>query len=261
MLEGLGRVRSCTQQARNVSHSSRGFPSLPEYVGSSADACLTWAEFQVLLLGEGRVLLWSCQLLCRAGLSQGRWRLAQPRKPWCTKAASCLVLSGFGCRLFCEQWGDCWRAFCHVLVFGFKDGSGTESLLTRLWPSDCSAKWIMRTTSASSSVETLKLGASQDFTNRDDFPQSRSHLLFSERFLTCTFNWHCYLQCNNSSVPFPHPKHPILCLPALFLPISSGEDTENGIKAGENAQQLTCILNKPATCPLVRQVEEEIGSW
>lgn len=38
---------------------------------------------------------------------QGRWRLAQPRKPWCTKAASCLVLSGFGCRLFCKQWGDC----------------------------------------------------------------------------------------------------------------------------------------------------------
>lgn len=52
-------------------HSSRGFPSLLENMGSSTDSCLTWAELQ-MLPGEGRVL-------CRA--QPGERHLQSPGKP------------------------------------------------------------------------------------------------------------------------------------------------------------------------------------
>lgn len=150
---------------------------------------------------------------CSAGLSQERGTC---------RAQENLVCKG--CLLFSpvRPWVQAVRRLLEsplsFLSFEFKDGpvwsrgSAHAITLTR----DCSAEWIMITVGASSSVETLKLGASQDFTSRDGFPQSCSHPLFSERFLTCPFNWHCYLQANNSSVPFLHPKHPVL--PPCIIP-------------------------------------------
>ena len=124
-------MRNSTQQARrNVCLSFHDFASLSEKMRSSADASLTWAKLQGVLLGGDRLGLRLKPLLLHVVLALGcsveGWSGEMgyshiKGQHSLGNAAFCLTPSGFGCRIVATSRDDCYRAFSHLLWFGLKD--------------------------------------------------------------------------------------------------------------------------------------------
>lgn len=238
LFKGLWRVRNCTQQAGNVSL----IPSLPEDVGSSMDAGVTWAELQVLVLREGRGL-------CRAGLSQERGSPGDPALPL---VQPCQAL-GAGC--CCRQGKAAGEPLGSRM-----DLSGTEDLLTQTLTHGLFCKMNQENCRCFQFCGNKNLVPHRTWPAQMVFHRAAQILWFLRGFWLAHFNGFVMYKLTipvslsltqnpQYSASFHHSS--------LFLKVR----TERMNQASENAQQLTYILNKPASWHLVWQVEEEIGSW